>query len=135
MRLCAPEAVQALKERLLPLASLVTPNIPEACHLLGVDRLTEPEEREASRRSLELGAKAVLLKGGHLEGDTAVDLFYDGHAFIELAHPRIRTPHTHGTGCTLSAAITAELAKGATLEARFARAKLLFLRRLRMQGR
>lgn len=107
-----------MKERLLPLASLVTPNIPEACHLLGVDRLTEPEElREASRRLLELGAKAVLLKGGHLEGDTAVDLFYDGHAFIELAHPRIRTPHTHGTGCTLSAAITAELAKGATLEA------------------
>ena len=67
--LLQPEAVQALKERLLPLASLVTPNIPEACHLLGVDRLTEPEElREASRRLLELGAKAVLLKGGHLEG-------------------------------------------------------------------
>lgn len=112
------EAVQALTERLLPIATLVTPNIPEACHLLGIERLTDlVQMREASYRLLELGAKAVLLKGGHLEGETAVDLFYDGHAFIELTHPRIHTPHTHGTGCTLSAAITAELAKGAALEA------------------
>ncbi|GIQ67354.1 bifunctional hydroxymethylpyrimidine kinase/phosphomethylpyrimidine kinase [Xylanibacillus composti] len=112
------DAVQALKERLLPIATLVTPNIPEACHLLGRDQIHDVEQmREASCRLLELGAKAVLLKGGHLEGETAVDLFYDGHSFIELAHPRIHTLHTHGTGCTLSAAITAELAKGASLEA------------------
>ncbi len=116
--LLQPEAVQALKDQLLPIATLVTPNIPEACHLLGIDPLTDVEQmREASSQLLELGAQAVLLKGGHLEGDMAVDLFYDGHTFLELAHPRIDTPHTHGTGCTLSAAITAELAKGAALEA------------------
>ncbi len=71
--------------------------------------------RDAARAACALGAAAVLVKGGRLPGDDAVDLFYDGTEFVRLAAPRIDTPHTHGTGCTYSAAITALLARGETL--------------------
>ncbi len=108
-------AVDALQRRLLPRAVLVTPNLNEAAKLLG--RLVENEDqmRDAARSVHDLGAAAVLVKGGQLPGDQAVDLFYDGAEFVRLAAPRIDTPHTHGTGCTYSAAITALLARGETL--------------------
>ena len=109
------ESVGALKARLFPKARLVTPNLHEAAALLG--RAVESEEamRDAARAVCDLGAAATLVKGGHLPGEEAVDLFYDGTDFLRLAAPRIDTPHTHGTGCTYSAAITALLARGKTL--------------------
>jgi len=108
-------AIEVLKARLFPKASLVTPNLHEAGALLG--RAVESEEamRDAARAACDLGAAAALVKGGHLPGGEAVDLFYDGSDFVRLAAPRIETPHTHGTGCTYSAAITALLARGKAL--------------------
>ena len=108
-------AVEALKARLFPKASLVTPNLHEAAALLGRAVGSEEEMRDAARAVCDLGAAAALVKGGHLPGGEAVDLFYDGSDFVRLAAPRIETPHTHGTGCTYSAAITALLARGKTL--------------------
>jgi len=108
-------SIEVLKARLFPKASLVTPNLHEAAALLG--RVVESEEamRDAARAVCDLGAAATLVKGGHLPGEEAVDLFYDGTDFVRLAAPRVDTPHTHGTGCTYSAAITALLARGKTL--------------------
>lgn len=108
-------AVETLKARLFPKASLVTPNLHEAAALLGRAVASEEEMREAARAVCDLGAEAALVKGGHLPGGEAVDLLYDGSDFLRLAAPRIETPHTHGTGCTYSAAITALLARGKTL--------------------
>jgi hydroxymethylpyrimidine/phosphomethylpyrimidine kinase len=113
--LLAEEAVQALKRRLFPRAALVTPNLHEASALLGRPVETEERMRDAARALRDLGAEAVLVKGGHLPGDEAVDLLYDGAEFVRLSAPRVDTPHTHGTGCTYSAAITALLARGETL--------------------
>jgi len=121
--LLQPEAQAALKRHLLPLAEVVTPNLPEAMAILGLDHqpVTLDEQREAARRLHALGPAWVVVKGGHGEGDQVVDVAYDGQAFLELRRPRIQTRHTHGTGCTFSAAITAHLAKGwpvpASLEA------------------
>lgn len=112
--LLLPEAVQALKAHLLPLAYVVTPNIPEAETLSGIRILSMEDRREAARRISSFGAQQVVIKGGHAEsGDQVIDLLYDGAEFTELTGRRIPTRHTHGTGCTFSAAITAELAKGA----------------------
>ncbi len=108
-------AVDALKRRLFPNAALVTPNLHEAAALLGDAVENEDQMRDAARAVRDLGAAAVLVKGGQLRGEEAVDLFYDGAEFVRLAAPRIDTPHTHGTGCTYSAAITALLARGETL--------------------
>lgn len=118
------EAVEALRSLLLPLATVVMPNLPEACRLAGLPLTDRVEDMEAVARALHaLGPQYVLLKGGHLcEGD-AVDLLYDGREMLRLASPRIATRHTHGTGCTLSAALTAELAKGRTVQQAFATAK------------
>ena len=113
--LLAPGAVDVLKARLLPKASLVTPNLHEAAALLGRAVGSEAEMRDAARAVCDLGAAAALVKGGHLAGGEAVDLLYDGSEFVRLAAPRIETPHTHGTGCTYSAAIAALLARGETL--------------------
>jgi hydroxymethylpyrimidine/phosphomethylpyrimidine kinase len=113
--LLAPEASDALKTRLLPRASLVTPNLYEAAALLGRAVGNEAEMRDAARAVCDLGARAALVKGGHLPGGDAIDVLYDGSAFVRLAAPRIETRHTHGTGCTYSAAITALLARGETL--------------------
>lgn len=109
------DAVEVLRTRLFPKASLVTPNLHEAAVLLGRDVGSEEEMRDAARAVCNLGAAAALVKGGHLPGGEAVDLFYDGADFVRLAAPRIETPHTHGTGCTYSAAITALLARGKIL--------------------
>ena len=105
-------ARQALKEMLLPITFLLTPNVPEAEVLTGME-ITRMEDMEHAAAALyELGPKYVLMKGGHLESAEAADLFYDGDAFEIFSSPRFDTPNTHGTGCTYSAAITAYLAKG-----------------------
>jgi hydroxymethylpyrimidine/phosphomethylpyrimidine kinase len=112
-----PGAETTLREALLPLAALITPNIPEAAKLLGTAPASNGAEMEAQARDLVArGAHAVLLKGGHLQGATAIDIFYDGKELLKLEAPRIETESTHGTGCTLSAAIAAGLAKGGSLK-------------------
>lgn len=113
--LLEPDAVAAVRDELVPLAALVTPNWPEAALLTGV---SEPGLRGmdmAARDIVAAGAEAVLVKGGHLPGDEVVDLYRDGGSRRVFRHPRIETRHTHGTGCTLSAAIAAGLARGASL--------------------
>lgn len=131
------EAVAALREELLPLAQVVTPNLPEAEVLSGLPIRTMQERREAAKRIRAMGPELVVIKGGHEEwnagvsesesvnglsrpasqaGVEVVDLVYDGSHFTELAGLRVHTVHTHGTGCTFSAALTAALAKGAALQ-------------------
>ena len=114
--LLAPEAVGALRRRLLPLATVITPNLPEAGVLLG----REPPADEADMVEVvgalrRLGPMSVLLKGGHLEGDQSIDVYDDGGGTLRLAAPRLLTRNTHGTGCTLSSAIAANLAHGYAL--------------------
>lgn len=109
--LLATGAQAAMRRHLLPLARLVTPNLPEAEVLTDRPVRTEDEMLEAARRILADGVQAVVVKGGHLDGP-ARDLFYDGQSIEWLASERIATRHTHGTGCTFSAAICAGLAKG-----------------------
>jgi hydroxymethylpyrimidine/phosphomethylpyrimidine kinase len=109
-------AVEALRSVLMPLATLVTPNLAEAAALLG--QPLARNEYEMAMQALKLkeaGASAVLIKGGHAEGDMAIDILFEGTMPVSLEAPRAATDNTHGTGCTLSAAIAAELAKGATL--------------------
>ncbi|MDH3205339.1 MAG: bifunctional hydroxymethylpyrimidine kinase/phosphomethylpyrimidine kinase [Gemmatimonadota bacterium] len=108
------DAVAAIVGELLPLASLVTPNLHEASILADISVETTQDMREAGSRILDLGARAVLMKGGHLEGDV-VDILLVGGEEHTWARPRIDTRHTHGTGCTLSAAIAAALALGEPL--------------------
>lgn len=124
--LLVPEAVDALRERLLPLATLVTPNLPEAAVLLDEKPLTDEAGMAAAcKRLLALGADWVLLKGGHLEGPESSDLLMaGGDETGELfTAPRIPTQNTHGTGCTLSSAITAGLAQGLDVSEATRRAK------------
>jgi hydroxymethylpyrimidine/phosphomethylpyrimidine kinase len=117
-RLLREDAVRALRDLLLPLAAVVTPNAPEATVLSGIDVFDAASAREAARRIHDLGPAMVVVKGGHLDGDTSDDLVFDGRAFEVLSGRRIATRHTHGTGCTFSAAISACLARGlAPLEA------------------
>jgi len=114
-RLLAADAVAAILERLLPLSTLVTPNLDETAILLGTAVEDEDGMRRAAEALVEMGARAALVKGGHLEGDTVVDVFFDGREHRSWRRPKIETHHTHGTGCTLSAAITAGLAHGRPL--------------------
>jgi hydroxymethylpyrimidine/phosphomethylpyrimidine kinase len=107
---------------LLPHAALVTPNLAEAAELAGIAVETPKQMREAALRISESGVGAVLVKGGHLEGE-ALDILLHNGVFTEYCSPRIETRHTHGTGCTYSAAITAFLARGCTLEDAIRRAK------------
>ena len=114
--LLASDAVAALRELLLPLATLVTPNLDEAERLVGETvRDVEAMER-AGRVLVARGATAALIKGGHLVGDAAIDVLVHGDRVRTFMHPRIATLHTHGTGCTLSSAVTALLALGNPLE-------------------
>jgi hydroxymethylpyrimidine/phosphomethylpyrimidine kinase len=108
-------AVAALRLRLLPLAAVATPNLAETEELTGMKLRTAQDIEEAARRIVKMGARSVVIKGGHLSGP-AVDLFFDGRKFAALSAPRIRTKNTHGTGCTFSAAIAAYLAKGESVE-------------------
>lgn len=117
-------AQQALAACLIPRAFLLTPNLEEATVLAGFSVSDIASMREAAEKLVSLGAKNVLIKGGHLDADVAVDvLFEPQHGFHEFSTPRIATRHTHGTGCTYSAAITAELAKGARLRDAIGKAK------------
>ena len=122
-RLLTPDAVNALRTRLLPLALVITPNLPEAEMLVGGPIRTLDEMREAARRLHALGPRWVVVKGGHGGGDIVTDLLYDGQTFEILDSPRIDTPHTHGSGCTFSAAMTACLARGKTVPEAFTAAK------------
>jgi hydroxymethylpyrimidine/phosphomethylpyrimidine kinase len=114
-RLIDDEALGAMQSELLPRAFLVTPNIPEAEALAGIEIRTDADRREAAKRIAVLGASAVLIKGGHLPGDEIRDLLYANHAFLEFRRERVPGGHTHGTGCTFAAAITAHLALGRAL--------------------
>lgn len=114
--LLADSAIGALKERLIPLAEIITPNLYEASALLGNSIETLPDMRAAAKTlGLELGPRAVLVKGGHLDEERAIDVFYDGSEIIEIEGTRYDTEDTHGTGCTLAAAIAARLAQGDAL--------------------
>lgn len=114
--LLLPEAVAALKEQLIPLTTLITPNLPEARVLASNN--ADADQASLAETLLDLGPQAVLLKGGHLSGETSDDLLLEqNHPPIWFKAERIHSKNTHGTGCTLSAAICAYLAKGYTLEA------------------
>ena len=115
-RLLERDAVAAIRDELLPLAAIVTPNWPEATLLTQVTEANLRGMAAAARALVEAGAGAALVTGGHLGGDEVVDLFWDGEVERVYRGPRIRTRHTHGTGCTLSAAIAAGLARGMGLE-------------------
>jgi hydroxymethylpyrimidine/phosphomethylpyrimidine kinase len=117
------DAVEALTRTLLPLARLITPNLHEARRLSGMEMVTEEERREAARRLHGMGPGAVLIKGGHGRGPAAEDLLFDGTSFRTYSARRLDTPHTHGTGCTLSAAIATFLARGLDLAQAVDRAK------------
>ena len=123
-RLLAAEAVEAVRTKLIPLASVITPNLPEAAALLdeGV-AADEATVEKQGRRLLALGCKAVLIKGGHGEGAESIDYLVDSSGVIALAAPRIATKNTHGTGCSLSSAIAAGLAKGEGMESAVRKAK------------
>jgi hydroxymethylpyrimidine/phosphomethylpyrimidine kinase len=115
-RLLAPDAVEALRRVLIPLAEIVTPNLPEAAALLDEPVAIDEETMLAQgKRILAMGPRAVLIKGGHAEGEESVDLLIEPTSVHRFTAPRIRTKNTHGTGCTLSSAIAAGLAKGLSL--------------------
>jgi hydroxymethylpyrimidine/phosphomethylpyrimidine kinase len=110
------EAITALREYLLPHAMVITPNIPEAEVLTGLKIRTVEDKQEAAKRLYDLGVKNVVLKGGHEENQNdSIDLLYDGKDFTTFTSSRVQTVNTHGTGCTFSAVITAELAKGVSV--------------------
>jgi hydroxymethylpyrimidine/phosphomethylpyrimidine kinase len=117
-RLLTPDAVEALRRLLIPRAVVVTPNLAEAAALLETPAACEESEmRGQAERLIALGARAVLIKGGHAEGAEAVDLLVQPGGVVRLTAPRFDTSNTHGTGCTLSSAIAAGLAKGLPLDA------------------
>lgn len=109
------EAVEALKNHLLPLALVVTPNIPEAEVLTGMNINNLDDRQSAAKILHSYGVKNVVIKGGHAENEDLVDLLYDGTEFSYFSSKRINTKNTHGTGCTFAAAITAEVAKGKSI--------------------
>lgn len=115
-RLLDVAAETVVRDRLVPLAAVVTPNLDEAAILTGLDVRTVAGMEDAGRRLLTLGARAALIKGGHLEADLMTDLLVTPAGIRRYSHPRLATTSTHGTGCTLSAAIVAGLAQGRELE-------------------
>ena len=129
-KLLRDDAVAALRNELLRLATVLTPNLPEAEVLLGRRIGSLGERRQAARDLYELGPRAVVLKGGHADGD-AIDVLFDGRHLIELTAERIPTGNTHGSGCTFSAAIAAGLARGLAIEAAVAEAKAFITEAIR----
>jgi hydroxymethylpyrimidine kinase/phosphomethylpyrimidine kinase len=123
--LASPDLAKAIHDELFPLASLITPNLPEAAIFSDSDALDSAESIEACARKLHAqGARAVLIKGGHCHGEVSEDIFFDGASFQSFSAPRLKTDNTHGTGCTLAAAIAAGLAQGAPLALAISQAKL-----------
>ena len=123
-RLLAAEAVDALRTKLISRASLITPNLPEAAALLDEEvASTEAAVESQGQRLLAMGCQAVLIKGGHGQGAESTDYLVSGNGITALAAPRIATNNTHGTGCSLSSAIAAGLAKGEALETAVRNAK------------
>lgn len=110
--LLSEESIQTLIDKLLPLATVITPNIPEAEVILGVNIKDIDDMKNACKQLYKLGPKYILIKGGHLESGESTDVLYDGHEFYTFEHERIDVIHTHGTGCTLSSAIAANLSRG-----------------------
>jgi hydroxymethylpyrimidine/phosphomethylpyrimidine kinase len=124
-RLLAPDAVEALRTKLIPRASLITPNLPEAAALLDEPvAASEAAIENQGKRLLTLGCPAVLIKGGHGQGTESIDYLVSGNGIVALAAPRIATRNTHGTGCSLSSAIAAGLAKGEDMETAVRNAKV-----------
>ncbi len=123
-RLLSSEALEGLRRTLIPMATLVTPNLPEAAALLNESVASdETAIRRQGERLLAMGARAVLIKGGHGEGAESIDYLFSGDEVFPLPAPRLATGNTHGTGCSLSSAIAAGLAKGETLETAVRHAK------------
>lgn len=114
-RLLDEDALDTLRNHLLPCARVVTPNVPEAEVLAGIPIHDEADVAAAARRILDFGVEAVVITGGHLASDPVVDRLFTGSSSETFAVPRLRGPHTHGTGCTFSAAVAAQLARGASL--------------------
>jgi hydroxymethylpyrimidine/phosphomethylpyrimidine kinase len=129
-RLMSVEAQDALLRELLPLAFLITPNLDEAAALSGLAVFDVASMKRAAERLFEMGARSVLVKGGHLEGD-AIDILLHGGEWFEFAAARVATRNTHGAGCTYSAAITAELARGTDLPAAVRLAKMFVTEAIR----
>lgn len=131
-RLLDERAIETLRRHVLPLATLITPNLPEAGVLLGRPAPASPAEMgEAAAALAVMGPRHVLIKGGHLGGDDSPDVWFDGQRSIELPAPRVRTQNTHGTGCTLSAAITALLPQRPSIESAIRDAKTFVTNALR----
>jgi hydroxymethylpyrimidine/phosphomethylpyrimidine kinase len=122
-RLLLSDAEAALRHRLLPMAALLTPNLPEAEVLVGFPVRVEADMKRAAAKLSELGARAVLMKGGHLEGDRVVDLLFHDGRYDRFEDARIPSRNTHGTGCTLASAIAAGLAQKISLKDAVARAR------------
>ena len=122
-RLLEESAIDSLRSVLIPLATIVTPNILEASALVCKSINNIEDARVAAASIVDMGARCVVVKGGHLEGD-AVDIFYDGYHFLEFSAERIHTKNTHGTGCTFASAIAAGLALGNPIEEAVAQAKI-----------
>jgi hydroxymethylpyrimidine/phosphomethylpyrimidine kinase len=129
-RLLRDDAIDSLVGRLIPLAKVVTPNLPEAERLVGFAVEDEESMRRAVKTIVELGAGAAVIKGGHASGEESVDLLYTGKRFRRFRAKRVDSRNTHGTGCTFSAAIAAELAKGRSVEKSVELAKVYLTRAL-----
>ncbi len=126
---------EAIRQHLFPLATLITPNLPEAAVLAGMEEAVDVAGLEGlASRLHEQGARAVLVKGGHLTGDSADDVLFDGARLTRFSAPRVDTPNTHGTGCTLSSAIAAHLARGMELEEAIRAAKAYLTAALEASG-
>ncbi len=122
-RLLDEDAIEAIKRELMPHTRVLTPNVPEAEALSGMGIASVDDMRSAARRILASGPRVVLVKGGHLTGPESVDVVVTAHESFELRRPRVETTSTHGTGCTLSAAIAANLALGLELQPALERAR------------
>lgn len=114
-KLLQDEAIEAMKSKLIPLAEVITPNIPEAEVLVGMTIETMDDRKIAAKKLYQMGAQNVVIKGGHGKTEKAIDLIFNGETFLDLTTDRFNTENTHGTGCTFSAVIAAELAKGTTV--------------------
>lgn len=121
-RLLREDAVEALVKRIIPLATVVTPNVPEAEAITGMTIDTPQDARQAAARIVALGAKAAVVKGGHMSGEPD-DIYYDGVNYREFRGARIESKNTHGTGCTFASAIAAGLARGLAIEDAVGQAK------------